>query len=104
MQVLKLVPYNYYSATFTLTILLLFKFDTQFENVMTLLMITTTYPLDDMKGEEDEPCLLGGSPTTQLAAKLFRHTVLHTPGEINVIKTIESLVLQKIGDQTVSVI
>ena len=69
---------------------------------MNLLMTTTTYPLDDMEGEEDEPCLLGSCPTTQLAVKLFRHTMLHTPGEISAVDTMRSLVLQNIGDETVS--
>ena len=69
---------------------------------MNLLMITTTYPLDDMEREEDEPFLLGSCLTTQLAVKLFRHTMLHTPGEFSAIDTMRSLVLQNIGDETVS--
>ena len=78
-----------------------FKTETQFQNAMNLLMRTAKYPLDDMESKEDEPCLLGSCPTTQLAVKLFRHTILHTLGEISTYGTIESLAC-RIGDRTVS--
>ena len=64
-------------------------------------MSIATFPLDDMEGEKDAPCLLVSCPTTQLAEKLFQHT-MRTVGEIDVETAIESLIRQKIGDQTVS--
>ena len=79
-----------------------FKTETQFQNAMDLLITTAEYLLDDMKREEDEPCLLGSCPTIQLAVDLFRHTKRHTPGEISNYSTIVRLAIRKIGDRTVS--
>ena len=61
-----------------------------------------TYPLDDFKGNKDEPCLLVTSPNPQFAVKLFEHT-MRTSKAIDVEKTVRSLVRQKIKDRIVSV-
>ena len=59
------------------------------------------FPLEDLKGSRNNPCLLVTSPTTQLAVKLFQHTV-QTMGKIEIDKTVRSLVQQNIGDRKVS--
>ena len=60
-----------------------------------------TYPLDDFKGDKDEPCLLVTSFNPQFAVKLFKHTMRTLV--IDIEKTVRSLVRQKIKDRTVSV-
>ena len=64
-------------------------------------MSTATYPLEDMDGNSDEPCVLVTSPNTQLAIKLFQHS-MKTLGKIDAKDMVVSLVDQGIGDQTVS--
>ena len=71
---------------------------------MDLIMSITTYPLDDIEDEKDEPCLLVSCPTTQLSVKLLHHTVdTHTEG-IDVYSTLYTLARQGIADERVSVI
>ena len=71
---------------------------------MDLIMSITTYPLDDIEDEKDEPCLLVSCPTTQLAIKLLHHTVdTHTEG-VDAYPTLSRLAWQGIADERVSVI
>ena len=63
-------------------------------------MSIATYPLDDMEGEKDAPCLLVSCPTTHQAVKLFQHTT-GTLGEFDVEHTVTSLIKQNIGDREV---
>ena len=65
-------------------------------------MSNAKYPVEDMGGESDKPCLLVKCPNAQLAVKLFQHTAQHL-GEIKAEETINSLIDQGISDQTVSV-
>lgn len=60
-------------------------------------MSVATYPLEDL----EDPCLVVASPNTQLALKLFRHTV-QTLGGIDFQSRVHSLVEQGISDLTVS--
>ena len=63
--------------------------------------MAVTVPLDDLQGEEGQPCLLVECPTLSLAMKLFQHT-MSTLGELEIETTVEGLVEQKIGDSMVS--
>ena len=63
--------------------------------------MAVTFPLDDLQGEEGQPCLLVECPTLSLAVKLFQHT-MSTLGELEIETTVEGLVEQKIGDSMVS--
>ena len=73
----------------------------QFEKVLEQIMKAATFPLEDLQGNKDNPCLLVTSPTTQLAVKLFKHTV-QSLGKIDSEKTIRSLCKQRIADEPVS--
>ena len=64
-------------------------------------MKTAKFPLEDMKGTEDEPCLLVSCPTTQLAVELFHHTMDTLGEKIDVEYSIKSLIKQNIPDTTV---
>ena len=65
-------------------------------------MGTATYPLEDLEGTDIDPCLVVTSPNTQLALKLFQHT-MKTLGKIeDVERCVHSLVKQGISDLTVS--
>ena len=65
-------------------------------------MDTASYPLEDLEGTHDNPCLVVTSPNTQLALKLFQHT-MKTLGKIEDVKScVHSLVKQGISDLIVS--
>ena len=63
--------------------------------------MAATFPLDDLQGEEGQPCLMVQCPTLSLAMKLFQHT-MSTLGEFEIETTVDGLVEQKIGDSMVS--
>ena len=65
-------------------------------------MGTATYPLEDLEGTQNDPCLVVTSPNTQLALKLFQHT-MKTLGKIEDVEAcVDSLAEQGISDLTVS--
>ena len=63
--------------------------------------MAVTFPLDDLQGEEGQPCFMVQCPTPSLAVKLFQHT-MSTCREFEIIPTVEGLVEQKIGDSMVN--
>ena len=65
-------------------------------------MRKANYPLEDLKGASDDPCLLVTSPNTQLALKLFQHTMKTLEKIDDVESCVHSLVKQGISDLTVS--
>ena len=75
----------------------------QLEKVLELILSTATFPVEDIKSDPDQPCLLVTCPTIQLAVKLIQHTV-KTLGKIDAESAIRDLVKQGIEDQRVSVI
>ena len=69
---------------------------------MDQVMSSATYPLDNFKGSDKEPCVLVMSPNPQFAVKLFEHT-MRTSKRSDVVKIVMSFTRQKIKDQTVSI-
>ena len=83
----------------------------QFERTLELVLCTAVYPVDNMSGDSDHPCLLVTCPHNELAVKLFQHTIKnlnkltadsHNPTEAGTI--VDLLVKQGIEDQRVSVV
>ena len=60
-------------------------------------------PLDDFEGSEEEPCLLVCCLNSQLAAKLFKHTMQTSKqSEMDVSLILQCLIKQCIDDESVS--
>jgi hypothetical protein len=73
----------------------------EFEKILEQIMSSASYPLEDLMGSADDPCLMVTSPNSQLALKLFQHT-LQTLGKIDVEPSMRSLVKQGISDRTLA--
>ena len=80
----------------------------QFERTLELVLCTAVYPVDNMSGDSDHPCLLVTCPHNELAVKLFQHIIKRKKfntefnNQTDTVEIAESLVKQGIDDQRVS--
>lgn len=71
---------------------------------MSLIIRAATFPLDDLKLNGDESCLLEVCPSLQMVTNLFKHTleILKKNQDLDIQPIMKRLSGQKDGDKRVS--